>query len=396
VEIAGLKAENPGQSFTGVAGGDWAAVKGYYRLIDKPDDSAVSMASILLPHRQRTMRRMKGQQTVLCVQDGTDLDYASLSECEGLGVIGTNQTNFQSRGLHLHSTLALSTDGLPLGVLRADCIAREPKSAQRDRHTIPIEEKDTFCWIEGLRDTLEVSAGMPHSRLICICDREADFYEMFEEQRCNPCVDLLIRARHNRTITVDVEAADTFKLFATIRDAPIQSEVEIQVPRQSARVKHGKQKARSKRAERTARLSLRYMPIRLRPSQYHKQKEPIDMWVIHALEEAPPREVEAIEWFLLTTLEITSVEKAVKCLRWYCLRWRIEDWHRVLKSGCRIEEYAHRSAERLRRIIAIDLVIAWRIMLMTLLGREAPELPVEVLFTDLEIEVLDAYAKKND
>ncbi len=396
VEIAGLKAENPGHAFTGVAGGDWAAVKGYYRLIDKPDDSAVNMASILLPHRRRTVRRMKGQKTVLCVQDSTDLDYASLSECEGLGVIGTNQTNFQSRGLHLHSTLALSTGGLPLGVLRADCFAREPKSPQRDRHTIPIEEKDTFCWIEGLRDTMEVSAGMPHTRLICICDREADFFEMFEEQRRNPCVDLLIRARHNRTITVEVEATDTFKLFTTIRDAPIQSEVQIQVPRQSARVKHGKQKARPKRAERTAKLLLRYMRVRLRPSQYHKDSELIEVWVIHALEVAPPPGVEAIEWFLLSTLEITSIEKAVKCLRWYCLRWRIEDWHRVLKSGCRIEDYAHRSAERLRRAIAIDLVIGWRIMLMTLLGREAPELPAEVVFTDLEIEVLDAYAKKND
>ena len=150
------------------------------------------------------------------------------------------------------------------------------------------------------------------------------------------------------------------------------------------------------RSERTAKLSLRYMPVQFQPSQYHKDKEPIEVWVIHALETAPPPEVEAIEWFLLTTLEITSAEKAVKCLRWYCLRWRIEDWHRVLKSGCRIEEYAHRSAERLRRAIAIDLVIAWRIMLMTLLGREAPELPAEVVFTDLEIEVLDAYAKKND
>ncbi|MGA7875837.1 MAG: hypothetical protein WCA08_09250, partial [Desulfoferrobacter sp.] len=77
------------------------------------------------------------------------------------------------------------------------------------------------------------------------------------------------------------------------------------------------------------------------------------------------------------------------------LRWRIEDWHRVLKSGCRIEEAAHKTAERLKRSIAINLVIAWRIMLMTLLGRETPELPAEVLFSDLEIEVLKACAKKN-
>ncbi len=85
----------------------------------------------------------------------------------------------------------------------------------------------------------------------------------------------------------------------------------------------------------------------------------------------------------------------MNCVKWYCLRWRIEDWHRVLKSGCGIEKLAHKTADRLRRAIAINLVIAWRIMLMTLLGREIPELPAEVLFSDLEIEVLKAYAKKN-
>ena len=87
--------------------------------------------------------------------------------------------------------------------------------------------------------------------------------------------------------------------------------------------------------------------------------------------------MEAIEWFLLTTMKIESVEDAERCLRWYCLRWRIEDWHRVFKSGCRIEDAAHKTAERLKRAIAINLVIAWRIMLMTLLGRETPELPAE-------------------
>jgi hypothetical protein len=116
--------------------------------------------------------------------------------------------------------------------------------------------------------------------------------------------------------------------------------------------------------------------------------------VIHALEEHPPPNTTAVEWFLLTTIDIPSPEAAEQCLRWYCLRWRIEDWHRVLKSGCRIEDLAHETAERLRRAIAINLVIAWRIMLMTLLGRETPELPAEVLFSDIELRTLKAYAKK--
>ena len=107
-------------------------------------------------------------------------------------------------------------------------------------------------------------------------------------------------------------------------------------------------------------------------------------------------ETKPVEWFLLTTCKLDDVEDALACVRWYCLRWRIEDWHRVLKSGCAIETLAHKTRTRLERAIAIRLVIGWRIMLMTLLGRTCPELPVEVLFSDIEIEVLSAYAKKND
>jgi hypothetical protein len=111
-------------------------------------------------------------------------------------VIGTNQTGAQSRGLHLHSTLAVAPNGLPLGVLRAACVAPQLKSPDEKRpsYAIPIEEKDTFCWIEGLRDTMEVAARMPQTRVINVCDREADFFELFDEQRRNPGVDLLVRA----------------------------------------------------------------------------------------------------------------------------------------------------------------------------------------------------------
>ena len=141
-------------------------------------------------------------------------------------------------------------------------------------------------------------------------------------------------------------------------------------------------------------MAVRSMRIQLCPAHYHADKKPMDIWVIYALEENPTPKSKAVEWFLLTTAEIDSAEDAQQCLRWYCLRWRIEDWHRVLKSGCRIEGIAHETAERLRRAIAINLVIAWRIMLMTLLGRETPELPAEVLFSDIELRTLHAYAKK--
>jgi hypothetical protein len=391
VNVAAAKAEVPDRAFSGVAKGDWAAVKAYYRMIDQPEESAVNLSNILAPHRKRTVRRMMGQKTVLCLQDGSDLNYTNLDQCEDLGEMGTNQTGAKSRGLHLHSTLAVAPNGLPLGVLRAQCTAPKAKSPEdkRPAFAIPIEEKKTFIWIEHHRDLVELAAEMPQTRLVNVCDREADFFELFDEQRQNACVDLLVRAQYNRNIT-----EEPFKLFAAVRQASVQSRVRVHIPRQSARPKRSKQKARPKRPGRLAELAVRAMQIQLRPAHYHVDKEPIDIWVVHALEENPPANARAVEWFLLTTINIASSADAEQCLRWYALRWRIEDWHRVLKSGCRIEDLAHESAERLRRAIGINLVIAWRIMLMTLLGRETPELPAEVLFSDIELRTLHAYAKK--
>jgi hypothetical protein len=385
------KAEKPERPFTGVFQGDTSAVKAAYRFIEQPDDSGVTMENILLPHREQTVRRMKAQERVLCIQDGTDLNFSNLAQCKGLGVMGTNQTGAESRGLHLHSTMAVTTDGLPLGLLKGQIWAPKPKQDPRRSPEIPIEEKETFCWIAGLRDCMDLALEMPHTKQICVMDREADIFEVFHEQRENPCVDMLVRSNYNRCTTEEV------KLFDAVKETKVRSRLRVHVQRQSARPKRSKQKARSKRPARIADLCVRYRQIELKPAAYHRDKAPIPLWIIQAVEQNPPPDIEPIEWFLLTTLQITRPEDAEQCIAWYCLRWRIEDWHRALKKGgCQTEDLAYSSAIHLERGIAINMVIAWRIMLMALMGRETPELPVEVLFSDLEIEVLQAYAKKKD
>jgi hypothetical protein len=392
VEICRKQSANPGCSYSGATGGNWSEVKAYYRFIEKPDDSAVTMKNILLPHREQTIRRMKAEKTVLCIQDGSDLNYNNLDHCTGLGVIGANQTGAKSRGLHLHSMLAITTEGLPLGVLRSDCTAPQPKSEDDDRpiYAIPIEEKKTFCWLEGVRDCQAIKQLMPHTAIVNISDREADFFEMFDDQRHkSPNVDLLVRAKHDRATTGE------YKLFEMARQGRIQAQIEIKVPRQSARSKKSKQKARPKKSARNAQVTVRTAQVELKPPPYHTDKECVSIRVIHVKEDNPPADVEAIEWFLLTTLHLQSVDQVLDCVKWYCLRWRIEDWHRVLKSGCNAEELANKTAERLKRAVAIKLVVAWRIMLMTLLGREVPELPADVIFSDLEMKVLSGWAKKN-
>lgn len=391
VASANTKAKAPSRAFCGAAKGDQAAMKGYYRMIEQADTSAVTMSNILAPHRQQTARRMMAQKTVLCLQDGSELNYTNLDSCTGLGELKANQTGAKTYGLNLHSTLAVTSNGLPLGVLKAQCLAPKPKSAddKRKPSQIPVEEKKTFAWIEHHRDLVALAGTMPQTRLVDVCDREADFFELFDEQRTNPCVDVLIRAQHDRNLK---EAP--FKLFAAVRQAPIAGHIQVPIPKQSARTKKGKQKARAVRPKRLADLTLRYRQIELPAPEYYADRPPVTVNLIHAVEENPPTNTNAVEWFLLTTVAINSAADIEQCLRWYTLRWRIEDWHRVLKSGCSIDKLMHETAERLRRAIAINLVIGWRIMLMTLLGRETPGLPAEVLFSDIEIRTLRAYAKK--
>lgn len=385
VDSAQRQAEQPMRAFTAVAKDDWPAVKGYYRLIDRPQDSEVTPENILRPHRERTLRRMQAQATVLCVQDGTDLNFTTHPQTSGLGVIGSNQTGAKSRGLHLHSTLAVSPEGLPLGVLRTSFEAPQP----REGKAVAAEEKKSFRWIEGLRDCVALSEALPKTRVISVCDREADIFELFVEQQRMPTVELVVRAKHDRRL-----AGGDERLFNAVRTAEVRGHVELDVERQSARPKSSKRRARVGRKARRAKLAVRYRQVTLR-GKPTDDDEPmtLPLTVVHAVELAPPDGEKPVEWFVLTTLAIDSAEQAVQILAWYALRWRIEDWHRVLKSGCKIDELGHRSAERLERAIAIRMVIAWRVMLMTLLGREVPELPAELLFSDIELRVLGDFAQ---
>jgi len=391
IRSAAAMAESPMASFPGSVKGDKHVIKGHYRLIDQPDDSAVTMENILLPHREQTIRRMMAHKTVLCIQDGTDLDYNGVNNGIGLGVIGSNQTGAKSSGLHLHSTFVVTAQGLPLGVLSAQCGAPKTRSADETRKSseIPIEEKKTYSWLVGMRDCEAVAADMPDTHIVQVMDREADLFELFDAWRLGPKkTDLLVRAKVNRQTEEELPMFDRLRAAA-----PRGDKFELVIDRQSARPKKSKQKARPARSGRTASMTLHYEKVELPPPRAHKGKKPISLWVVHLVEETPPAGAKAIEWFLLSTMEIATTEQAKMLLDFYCLRWRVEDWHRVLKSGCGIEELRNETAERLKRAIAIYMVIAWRVMLMTLLGREVPELPAEVLFTDIELEVLHAYAR---
>ena len=379
VSSAALLASSPGHALGGAH--DRAAVKGYYRLVDHPDPSQVTPANIVAPHRARTVERMRGNDTVLCIQDGTDLNFATRPGCEGLSIIGRNQTSSETLGLHLHLTLAVSGAGLPLGVLR--CGFDAPAQSEGESE----DGKKMRRWIEGLHDVAQAASQLrTRTRVISVMDREADFFELFDEQRRGGGgVEVLVRAKHDRRLG---EGAS--KLFATLRNAPADGHVEIEIDRLSQRRKSSRKQARPARNARTARAEVHYRELTV-PATV-KGLEPVTLWAVHVRESVAPEGEKPVEWFLLTSVRVECVETAIELIGYYLRRWRVEDFFRVLKSGCRAEHLGFHSAERLQRALTIQAVIAWRVMLMTLLAREVPHCGAQLMFTDMELRFLAAYA----
>jgi hypothetical protein len=390
VKMAWDQAAQPNASYSQAAGGNRHQLKGYYRFLNSQRQE-LNPESILESHRAQTIRRMKNESTALIVQDTTDLNFSTRGGCEGLGQIGTNQTGAKSRGLRLHSSLALSEQGLPLGIVQLQGYA--PESAAGQDRQRPIEEKESYRWLKGFGEAMQIAGLLPDIRIISVSDREGDMFELFDFRRSQGGrkAELLVRAKTDRCL----EGTDQ-KLFEELALSPLVQEVLISVPRQREQVSKPSKPGRPALKAREAKVEIRFKEVTLSAPNTSQTRnlEPIKLWAIYLLEKNPPPGVEPLEWRLLTTIEVRSIKQALKCIKWYCRRWRIEEWHRVMKSGCKILEHQNHRAEVLLKAICIDAVIAWRIMLLSLLGREVPQLPCEIIFTPVECEVLELLVKK--
>ena len=175
-----------------------------------------------------------------------------------------------------------------------------------------------------------------------------------------------------------------------MRQGPPAGEMALSVFKVSRRAKSGWVTSQG-RPGRHARLEVRYRPVTLPLPQ--GQTAAVRVSAVHVREITPPAGAKRLEWYLLTTADVYSAAEAQQMVTFYTLRWRVEDTFRVLKSGRKVETLRMQQADRLYHAITLHMVTAWRIMLMTLLGRGATDLPAEVLFTTTELEVLRAYAR---
>jgi len=376
LEMTGMFYGKPTASIPEACGSVGAA-KAAYRFLDNP---AVDWQAILQSHYEATEERIHEHRLVLAAQDTTTLNYSSHPKTEGLGPISDSE---KVRGLIVHDTMAFTPQGTPLGLLDVQCWAREGIGSRHERYSKSINEKESWKWIESYQAVSAVGRRCRKTRLVVMGDREADIHEVFVAHRdLKHGADLLIRAERsrNRKVLDDKENCDF--LWTLLEREPVIGTREILVP------------PSHDRAARQATLEVRTMPVTLRAPKRKPGLGPVSLWAVLAQELNPPTGVEGLEWMLLTTVETTKKEEAYERLEWYARRWGIEVYHRILKSGCRVESRQLANQNRLRNCLAVDMVVAWRIHYLTTLGRETPDVPCTVYFTDSEWKALVTFSKK--
>jgi hypothetical protein len=361
VQLASVLGAQPSASLPD-ATNDPATLKAAYRFFA---NDYVRAESILSSHIQSTTQRMQTVSVVLAVQDTTYLDWTDHPATTGLGPLAAAS----HQGLLAHTTLAITPERVPLGLLQQQVWARDPQVRHNQDHKQrTIDDKESQKWLTSLDAVIAARAVCPDTQFVSVGDREADVYDLFLLDR--PIgVDLLVRAAQDRK----ADHPERY-LWAAMATAPVAATVTVHMG------------ARAGLAARAASLTVRHRQVTLRPPNSRaKERLPnVTVWAVWARETNPPAGVAPVEWLLLTTVPITTTDDALERLAWYAARWGIEVWHKVLKSGCRIEDRQLETAARLKRCLALYSVIAWRILYATMLARAVPDAPCTMLLDDDE------------
>lgn len=374
--LAQALAEQPAESIP-QATGNWGQACGAYRFFD---NKAIGFEQLLAPHHTRTRQRASGLPVVLAVSDTTSLNYDQRPATDGLGPLRTRAD--KTLGLWLHSLVAFTPAGTPLGLLQAECWSRDPAQfgSRHRRKQKATAEKESGKWLRSLTALQQTAAQTAGTQWVFVADREADLYDLFvaaSAVSAGPA--LLVRARHDRRLPREQRS-----LFAHLTRAPVLGQIQVAIPR------------RPRQPARTATLVVRVTDVQLWVPEPKRARPALRLCAIEARELHPPRGVSPIHWRLLTTLVVRTLAEAEEKLRWYCGRWGIEVFHKVLKSRCAVEELQLQTAERLRRCLALKLVVAWSVLAVTELGREQPTTPLSEILEETQWRVLQAFGQQRD
>jgi len=352
----------------------WSDTLAAYRFFD---NKSVQPEAILNPHVEATKRRMQEHSVVLIAQDTTELDYSDHPPQDARCL------NTEDRlGLYDHTHLALTPNGLSLGVVGVEYFDREEEGLgqSKERSKLPIEEKESLRWLTGYRLACELARDCLETQVVSVADREADLYDIFmeSEQQADEyaqSADFIIRAKIKRSLPQrDPDAGP--HAYKKVRDEVSRSELRttqtIDLPRTP------------KRAARTATLEVRAIGVTVKPPHERSYLPTVSYNVVLVEEVDGPGDGTDVSWLLITSLPIDTLDEIQLVIDYYVARWTIEVFFRVFKTGCQVEQIQLETLARLKNCLAFYKIIAWRIMYLTHLNRECPTLPCDAVFDDSE------------
>ena len=341
---------------------------------------------MLTPHIEQTVQRIREHDTVLILQDSTYLDYNNRPKTQDLDLTFRSKLNKASRGLILHNTLAVSEDGLPLGLLDQRFIKRRSfsgnsyseKRKNRDWNRA-VAEKESARWLDVVKHCHELDLN--RTRSVHIADRECDMYEFYRDA-AELGENVLVRAARNRSINKQHRREPpSCWLFDHLQSKRAQGRVTIRMQ------VNGKTKYRD------TELSIVFRPITLPPPPNKTVKKDgelpiVPMYAVMATERRPRRNTPPTHWVLLTNMEVSSLEQAIEKVQWYARRWNIELFHKVLKSGCGVENAQLRHADRLKKYVTMKSIVAWRLFWLSRLQQHTPDASCETILAPSEWSIL--------
>lgn len=380
VKITGALMAAPGSSVP-KACGSWGASKAAYRFFD---NKRVDTDEIIRTHREGVQKRAAREKVVLAVADTTQVDFTSHPETDGLGPLADTVHH----GMFLQPVLAVTPEGVPLGVIDRKIWVRNidnfAKGHASKKRKLPIQAKESVKWLESLQaaEAFQLALGEGGPRVISTFDREGDVFDVLklavEPGRRSG---LVVRAQADRRVHHPQRS-----LWKFLAAQPRAGTLTVRVGRKLH------QKAR------IATVAIRFAEVVVEPPNDRRASEglqPIKVHAVYAHEEVPPKGTKAVSWMLLTTEVVRDFDDACRIVGWYSTRWTIELLFRVLKSGCKAEDRQLETAERLMRLLVLDLVVAWRILFLTVVGRETPELSASVVFEEYEWKALYVFVTKS-
>lgn len=359
-----------------------AEVQAAYRFFDNPK---VSAAGLLAPHFAATRRRMAGHAVVLVCQDTTEIDLTK-RELR----VGGPLSDRDRVGLLSHPQLAVTPAGVPLGLLGCRTWARDPATfgaSAATRKRKPVEAKESGVWLEGYRTACAAARAVAGSQVVCVSDSAGDVYECFAEAAAQGhAAAWVVRACQDRRLAGGAAG----KLFAAAAAAAALGTLAVEVGARPATTGDGRTR-RQARAARPATVTVRATRVTLRPPHRPGAALPaVTVTAVLTREESPPAGAEPIEWLLLTDLPVADFAAAAQVIEYYAGRWWVEVYFRVLKSGCKVEELQLETAARVQNCLAAYLVVAWRVLFVTMAGRECPDVACDAVFDEAEWKAVDA------